>query len=65
MMKSVVVAFAVVALLVGSTAVSAKKGTATFTTIGVACACGSGRVCVGPRGGKYCIAPNGAKRYGK
>jgi hypothetical protein len=28
------------------------------------CPCGSGQVCIGPRGGRYCISPNGAKRYG-
>ena len=28
------------------------------------CPCGTGRVCVGKRGGRYCISPKGAKRYG-
>ncbi|MFA7243573.1 MAG: hypothetical protein WC091_25990 [Sulfuricellaceae bacterium] len=28
------------------------------------CACGSGRVCVGSRGGRYCITSGGKKRYG-
>lgn len=28
------------------------------------CACSSGRVCVGPRGGRYCITSGGNKRYG-
>lgn len=28
------------------------------------CSCGSGRVCVGRRGGRYCIASGGKKRYG-
>lgn len=28
------------------------------------CACGSGRVCVGPRGGRYCISRSGSRRYG-
>ena len=28
------------------------------------CPCGTGRVCVGRRGGRYCISPKGAKRYG-
>lgn len=29
------------------------------------CACGSGNVCVGKRGGRYCITPNGGRRYGQ
>lgn len=29
------------------------------------CPCGSGRVCVGPRGGRYCITSGGNKRYGQ
>jgi hypothetical protein len=28
------------------------------------CACGSGNVCTGPRGGRYCITSGGNKRYG-
>lgn len=28
------------------------------------CPCGSGHVCVGPRGGRYCITSGGNKRYG-
>lgn len=28
------------------------------------CPCGSGRVCIGPRGGRYCITSGGNKRYG-
>lgn len=31
---------------------------------GGACPCGSGSVCVGPRGGRYCITSGGKKRYG-
>jgi hypothetical protein len=27
------------------------------------CSCSSGRVCVGPRGGRYCITSGGNKRY--
>jgi len=27
------------------------------------CACGSGRICVGPRGGLFCLTPSGYKRY--
>jgi hypothetical protein len=29
------------------------------------CPCGSGRVCVGPRGGRYCLTSAGNKRYGR
>ncbi|QMW23436.1 DUF4236 domain-containing protein [Sandaracinobacteroides saxicola] len=28
------------------------------------CPCGSGRICVGPRGGRYCLTSGGNKRYG-
>jgi Protein of unknown function (DUF4236)/Bacterial SH3 domain len=28
------------------------------------CPCGSGRICTGPRGGRYCITSGGNKRYG-
>lgn len=27
------------------------------------CACGSGKACVGPRGGRYCITTTGRKSY--
>jgi hypothetical protein len=40
-----------------NTALPKKKSTSS-------CPCGSGQVCIGPRGGRYCISPNGAKRYG-
>lgn len=29
-----------------------------------ACPCRGGRVCIGPRGGRYCITSGGNKRYG-
>lgn len=29
-----------------------------------ACPCNGGKVCVGPRGGRYCITISGNKRYG-
>ena len=29
------------------------------------CLCGSGYVCVGPRGGRYCITTSGKTRYGQ
>lgn len=28
------------------------------------CPCNGGKVCVGPRGGRYCITSGGNKRYG-
>lgn len=28
------------------------------------CPCNGGKVCVGPRGGRYCITASGKKRYG-
>jgi hypothetical protein len=28
------------------------------------CPCGSGKVCIGPRGGRFCINASGNKRYG-
>lgn len=31
----------------------------------VECPCGSGSVCVGPRGGRFCITSSGKKRYGQ
>jgi len=32
---------------------------------GGACPCGSGRICIGPRGGRYCITSGGNKEYGR
>lgn len=29
------------------------------------CPCGSGKICIGPRGGRFCITPSGTKRYGQ
>lgn len=29
------------------------------------CACGSGALCTGPRGGRYCLRPDGSKEYEK
>ena len=31
---------------------------------GGGCPCSSGRICVGPRGGRYCITAGGHRRYG-
>lgn len=31
---------------------------------GSGCPCSGGRVCIGPRGGRYCITSGGNKRYG-
>lgn len=28
------------------------------------CPCNGGKVCVGPRGGRYCITSSGGKKYG-
>jgi hypothetical protein len=46
--------------------VSPPKSTATKpqSSATTGCPCGSGRVCVGPRGGRYCITSGGNKRYG-
>lgn len=33
-------------------------------TTGGECPCNGGKVCVGPRGGRYCITRSGNKRYG-
>lgn len=30
---------------------------------GAGCACGSGQLCNGPRGGIYCLTPSGRKSY--
>lgn len=30
---------------------------------GGACPCSSGRLCTGPRGGRYCLTPSGNKSY--
>ena len=32
--------------------------------VGGSCPCSGGRVCIGPRGGRYCITSSGNKRYG-
>jgi hypothetical protein len=32
-------------------------------TTGEQCACGSGALCTGPRGGIYCVTPSGNKSY--
>lgn len=34
------------------------------TEYGSSCPCSAGRVCIGPRGGRYCITSGGNKRYG-
>lgn len=33
------------------------------TQVAAACPCGTGAVCVGPKGGRYCVREGGAKRY--
>ena len=30
---------------------------------GSSCPCSSGRICTGPRGGRYCLTPSGNKSY--
>ncbi|MGF6329349.1 hypothetical protein ABH909_002227 [Pseudomonas sp. BS3782 TE3695] len=40
---------------------SIRKSTPDY---GSSCACSSGSVCIGPRGGRYCITSGGNKRYG-
>lgn len=41
------------------------KSTKSITKNGSRCACGTGKVCIGPRGGRYCITSTGNKSYGK
>lgn len=36
----------------------------TTPEYGSSCPCSSGRICIGPRGGRYCITSGGNKRYG-
>jgi Protein of unknown function (DUF4236)/Bacterial SH3 domain len=45
---------------------SAKRNRTSKRTgsSGGSCPCGSGRICTGPRGGRYCITSGGNKRYG-
>jgi hypothetical protein len=45
---------------------SAKKNRTSKGTgfSGGSCPCGSGRICTGPRGGRYCLTSGGNKRYG-
>lgn len=47
---------------------SARRGSTASGTRGTTesgdCPCNGGRVCVGPRGGRYCITRGGNKRYG-
>jgi hypothetical protein len=40
------------------------NATAAKPKSSASCACGSGRLCIGPRGGRYCIKGGGKKRYG-
>ena len=43
-------------------ALSSPRSTTASSAAG--CPCGGGKVCVGPRGGRYCITSGGSKRYG-
>ncbi len=36
---------------------------APSTAGGGECSCRSGRICIGPRGGRYCLSDNGQKSY--
>lgn len=36
----------------------------SFGSSSGSCPCGSGHICVGPRGGRFCITSGGNKRYG-
>lgn len=47
-----------------SHAAPAKPKAARSADSGSGCPCGGGKVCVGPRGGRYCITSGGGKRYG-
>lgn len=42
----------------------ASRKTASAGSSIAGCPCGSGKVCVGPRGGRYCVTSGGNKRYG-
>lgn len=42
-----------------------QRGQRSDNSSASACPCGSGKVCVGPRGGRYCLTPSGNKRYGQ
>lgn len=44
---------------------AASKPSRHVRSVGGSCSCSSGRVCVGPRGGRYCITSGGNKRYGR
>jgi hypothetical protein len=38
-------------------------GSATRMVEDGQCLCGSGTICIGPRGGHYCLTPSGRKSY--
>jgi hypothetical protein len=42
---------------------ASRKSASASSSVG-GCPCGGGKVCVGPRGGRYCITSGGNKRYG-
>jgi uncharacterized protein YgiM (DUF1202 family) len=44
---------------------SSRAAPRSRPSVGGACPCGSGRVCVGPRGGRYCLNSTGTRRYGQ
>lgn len=45
-------------------ATAQRRARSSFSSSSGSCPCGSGHICVGPRGGRYCITSGGNKRYG-
>ncbi|HDS1815816.1 TPA: SH3 domain-containing protein [Pseudomonas putida] len=43
---------------------ASQPARSTTPEYGSSCPCSSGRICIGPRGGRYCITSGGNKRYG-
>ena len=48
-----------------ATATKPATSTTKTTPKATSCPCGAGKVCIGPRGGRYCINSSGNKRYVK
>ena len=40
-----------------------EAGKAEADQVATACICGSGVVCIGPRGGKFCVTDTGKRKY--
>jgi hypothetical protein len=47
-----------------ASAAAGRPRRSTGLSSGGSCPCGSGNICIGPRGGRYCITSGGNKRYG-